>query len=447
MKTDCLVPTLRSIIQTGQNGGWKYILSDDVLFHIPLEMAPRNAAVSQWWTFEQHVDGEWYMRIRKGYAWDGSTYSPDFSKGVTSLQTVLAVLNASGHAAALSLCGPLLGSILHDAVYQFVLEIALSQKSGKWKTLTWGDRMFKAIMLACGTPAKQAKIYHAVVSWIGHPLNLIWRNTAWMRLWTVLLACASLSGCQTPVAVKPATDAALAYEGRTVRAVTVGLNRVDPAKWGGWSGPLSDCEFDAELWHETWRDIGYQSTNLLTEAATVANVRGALEWGIDGMRAGDLLIVEISGHGGQGPDSEGEGADGRGEYLCLFDGPLSDNTINRWLRSVPPGVFILWGADTCHSGTMYRTPKRFTRRATSGFLGELILLAGASENSYSLSTGNGGMWSNARQATGPTGMTPLTWFIAAKALVPPDKQIPVYAEYGEVSDAFRNMILAPTEGK
>ena len=232
------------------------------------------------------------------------------------------------------------------------------------------------------------------------------------------------------------------------RAVCVGWDRVDPAKWDGWRGSLRDCEFDAELWYETWRDLGFEATNLLTEAATIENCRLALEWAVRDMRAGDLLVVEVSGHGGQGPDAEGEGWDGRGEYLCAYDGPISDNTVNRWLRSVPAGVRILWGADTCHSGTLFKgSPVRFRRAAIPWrFRGELILLAGCSEDERSLSTGYGGMWSNARRATGPVGMTPVGWFRAAKARVPSDKQVPVYAEYGRVTEAFRNLELAPGGG-
>ena len=247
-----------------------------------------------------------------------------------------------------------------------------------------------------------------------------------------------------PVVVEPTP----ASTDQVKRAVCIGWNRVDPAAYNGWSGDLEDCEFDASFAGEMWRENEVLTRVLLTAHATRDACRAALRDSLDGMRAGDMLIVWVSGHGGQGPDATGEGADNLGEYVCAYDGPVKDNTINEWLRLAServPGIRILWICDTCHSGTMFkRPPVNFRPEAIPAmFDGELILLAGCAEDAYSLSTGQGGMWSTALHDTGPHGQSPASWFAAAKALVPGDQQVPVYAEYGAVSDAFRNGVILP----
>lgn len=179
MRLATAIPCIR---ETGQKGEWKYILTADVLIPIPAELRPVRSAYGRWWVLEQDADGEWCLRVRKGYAWDGASYAPDFSRGVEGWATVLAVADISGPQAALALCGPLMGSIPHDLMYQCVLEIAETQGLSKWYVLSWADLLFRATMLECGTPARQARIYYLTVAWIGHPLNWLWRNTRWTHL-------------------------------------------------------------------------------------------------------------------------------------------------------------------------------------------------------------------------------------------------------------------------
>ncbi|MDD5706756.1 MAG: caspase family protein [Kiritimatiellae bacterium] len=238
------------------------------------------------------------------------------------------------------------------------------------------------------------------------------------------------------------TNAPVQTAPRTMRAVCVGLNSVDPAAWGGWDGKLTDCEFDATFAAAMWRTYGIATTQLLTRAATIANCVGALRWGVEGLGAGDMLIVWNSGHGGRVQDADFDEADRQDEYLCLYDGALTDDVIHKALQHVKPGVRILWICDTCHSGTMFRRrPVRFRPRAVRGFAGELILLAGCAEDKYSLSTGQGGMWSTALHDTGPDGQSPASWFRAAKERVPESQQVPVYVEYGAVSEGFRDGVI------
>lgn len=257
----------------------------------------------------------------------------------------------------------------------------------------------------------------------------------------LIAGCAALTPPHVDLPESPATAIPPAPEReQIVRAVCIGLNSVDPMAWGGWSGELDDCEFDATFAAEMWGEHGIDTQLLLTRNATISICRDALKYALHDMKAGDMLIVWLSGHGGRENDLSGDENDGLDEYVCLYDGPLTDDTINSWLEFVPEGVRILWICDTCHSGTMYRSkPVRFAVGAIpSQFRGELILLAGCAEDKYSLSTGQGGMWSVALQDTGPERQSPKSWFEAAKAKIPASQQIPVYAEYGKVSDDFRN---------
>ena len=264
-----------------------------------------------------------------------------------------------------------------------------------------------------------------------------------MRTMLMMVAMVLVCGCATSnelqFAPEPSAIILGANAGQLVRAVCIGWNRVDPDKWGGWSGNLSDCEFDATFAREMWESFGIASTQLLTEAATIENCKAALRWGLEGMTNGDMLIVWTSGHGGQGPDAMNEGSDRLGEYICAYDGKVLDNTIRQWLTLAPEGVHILWICDTCHSGTMFKdVPVKFRPEAIPAeFEGELILLAGCGEDGFSLSTGQGGMWSTALHDTGPQGQSPESWFKAAKQRVPEDQQVPVYAEYGVVGEDFR----------
>jgi len=235
-----------------------------------------------------------------------------------------------------------------------------------------------------------------------------------------------------------------APEGRVMRAVTVGLDYVDPNAYGGWSGELPDCEFDAQFAGEMWREFGIPTKTLLTEQATIENCKQALKDSLVGRKKDDWLIVWLSGHGGQKLDAVyGDEADRLDEYVCLYDGALLDDTINDWLEKVPKGVCVLFICDTCHSGSMHRKPVIFGKRAVKDFKGQLILMSGCAESGFSMSTGQGGVWSTALHDTGPEGKTPKTWFEAAKAKVPEETQVPQYIEYGNVTSDFRYGIIIP----
>ncbi|MBU0678486.1 MAG: caspase family protein, partial [Verrucomicrobia bacterium] len=136
------------------------------------------------------------------------------------------------------------------------------------------------------------------------------------------------------------------------RAVSIGWNRVDPRKWGGWRGDLPDCELDASRMAAACELLDAPAIPLLTAVANRTMCRLTLWASCSAMAPGDTLIVHTSGHGGQRVG--GNEPDGREEYICAYDGPIDDDTVWYWLSNVPAGVRVVWFCDTCHSGGMAR---------------------------------------------------------------------------------------------
>ena len=195
----------------------------------------------------------------------------------------------------------------------------------------------------------------------------------------------ALAGCSsTPD--KPDPPIVIHTPDRLIKAVCVGIQNVDPTKYGGWDGYAPGTEYDATSFSSKFVSLGIETTTILTKQATKDNILNALEAALNPMKSGDLLIVTLSGHGGQtyGTINESDGLD---EYVCAYDGPILDNTINEWLRYVPKGVCVLWICDTCHSGTMHRTAHPaivfHPRSIPKTFQGQLILLSGSTESTSS----------------------------------------------------------------
>src|SRR5262245_45493078 len=86
----------------------------------------------------------------------------------------------------------------------------------------------------------------------------------------------------------------------------IGLNRVDPAHYGGWAGPLTACEADAADMAALARRQGFRPRALLTRDATRASVSAAITSAARRLQPGDFFLLSYSGHGGQLPDLNGD---------------------------------------------------------------------------------------------------------------------------------------------
>jgi hypothetical protein len=137
-------------------------------------------------------------------------------------------------------------------------------------------------------------------------------------------------------------------------SVHIGLNRVDPALYGGWSGDLVACEFDANDMAAIARSRGFAATTILTEQATSERVLAALESAAGELSAGDTLLLSYSGHGGQIPDIDADEDDRLDETWVLYDRQVLDDELYAAYSAFPEGVRIAVFSDSCHSGTVSR---------------------------------------------------------------------------------------------
>ncbi|MFF4602980.1 caspase family protein [Streptomyces sp. NPDC001339] len=145
----------------------------------------------------------------------------------------------------------------------------------------------------------------------------------------------------------------------------LGLNQVDPTRYGGWDGQLVACENDAHDMARLAAAAGFEPTTLLTADSTVANVTGALREAAGTLEPGDILLFTYSGHGGQVPNTVGgdNEPDRRDETLVFYDREFIDDELNREFGRFAQGVRILAFLDSCHSGTAIELPQQTTRTA------------------------------------------------------------------------------------
>jgi hypothetical protein len=138
-------------------------------------------------------------------------------------------------------------------------------------------------------------------------------------------------------------------------SIHIGLNFVDPGQYGNWDGKLNAAEFDAKDMLNLTTALHFKPTPLIRQNATRAAVIAALRSAAATLKAGDLLIVTYSGHGGQVPDdNHDEADDGLDETWCLYDGELVDDELYAIWTQFAAGVRILVISDSCHSGSVIK---------------------------------------------------------------------------------------------
>jgi metacaspase-1 len=127
----------------------------------------------------------------------------------------------------------------------------------------------------------------------------------------------------------------------TGSALTIGLNSVDPAHYGGWSGKLIACEADAEDMANIAASKGFAVNTILTKEATRERIADEISNAADALGAGDFFMLSYSGHGGQLPDFNEEEVDAQDDTWCLYDGELVDDESTHSLRSLRK-VCVYW---------------------------------------------------------------------------------------------------------
>ncbi|GAU70243.1 putative hypothetical protein [Streptomyces sp. NBRC 110611] len=140
----------------------------------------------------------------------------------------------------------------------------------------------------------------------------------------------------------------------------IGLNQVDPDRYGGWDGRLVACENDARDMARLAGAAGFEPTTLFTADGTVARVTAALRDAAGTLESGDILLFTYSGHGGQVPNTVGtdDEPDRLDETLVLYDREFLDDELYREFGRFARGVRILAFLDSCHSGTAIELPEQ-----------------------------------------------------------------------------------------
>ena len=162
-------------------------------------------------------------------------------------------------------------------------------------------------------------------------------------------------------------------------SVHIGLNGLDPAHYGGWSGALNACEADAGDLQAIATALGFDLTLLLKAAATRNAVITAITSAAARLTQGDIFWLTYSGHGGQVPDTSGDEQDLQDETWCPLDGQMIDDELRVLWSKFGPGVRILVLSDSCHSGSVARAPVSMTdsEALTRGPLAEMLGTVGA----------------------------------------------------------------------
>ena len=88
-------------------------------------------------------------------------------------------------------------------------------------------------------------------------------------------------------------EAASVASKHAARSLHIGLNAVAPAHYGGWSGPLAACEFDANDMADIARSRGMRAKVLLTKAATRAKVLAGIRAAASRLKKGDLFLPDL----------------------------------------------------------------------------------------------------------------------------------------------------------
>ncbi|EOD21536.1 putative metacaspase protein, partial [Emiliania huxleyi CCMP1516] len=168
------------------------------------------------------------------------------------------------------------------------------------------------------------------------------------------------------------------------RSVLIGIN------YSGLSSPseLRGCVNDVKRMRPFVERLGFPSNEgsqmvLLDDgstplAPTMANIRGAIAWLVEGAAAGDALFFQYSGHGGRI-----QGSDGFHETLCPLDmaseGQLLDTELFETLVApLPSGCRLTVILDSCHSAGALNLPFLFTGtegNLKSALAGEAVQMA------------------------------------------------------------------------
>jgi hypothetical protein len=134
-------------------------------------------------------------------------------------------------------------------------------------------------------------------------------------------------------------------------ALCIGIN-----DYPGTESDLAGCVNDADDWSAEFIRRGFSIKRLIDRQATGHAMRSAIRKTVAGAAAGDLIVVQYSGHGSFVPDEDGDEPDGTDECLCPYDvrskGPITDDELFDLYSARKTGVRLVMISDSCNSGTV-----------------------------------------------------------------------------------------------
>ncbi len=174
---------------------------------------------------------------------------------------------------------------------------------------------------------------------------------------------AGLTGAVTTTATLAALLAYAPAEAEELYGLVIGINDYND-EVGDLEGAVNDANLIAAALHE----IGARDVTVLRDReATKTAIEATWFRLLATAQAGDTIVFTYAGHGAQEPERPGRKGeeDGKNENFILAgyapEGPATrerivDDEINTWLQAADrKGIEVVFVADSCHSGTMFRT--------------------------------------------------------------------------------------------
>ena len=156
------------------------------------------------------------------------------------------------------------------------------------------------------------------------------------------------------------------------KALLIGINAYPGAPLAGCINDVTDM---AEFLVKACNFAPASIRLLVDNRATTEAIKERLEWLVSGLKKGDRVVFQYSGHGAQVASRAGSGeVDSLDEVVCPYDFDWTDSKMirdkdfNRIFGRIPPGVLAMWISDSCHSADLGRNPGNLGGRRIKALL-------------------------------------------------------------------------------